>query len=66
MCHELEAAGTSGAFGGNLDDGRPSEAAVLKAIVDGPGTMPANILNGVDAQEVAAYVARVTASDGGA
>jgi mono/diheme cytochrome c family protein len=58
-CHRLTAAGTSGTFGGDLDEVRPTRQAVLQAIADGPGTMPAALLTGADAKAVAAYVARV-------
>ena len=58
-CHELDAANTTGTFGGDLDDLRPSRAEVLSAIEDGPGTMPEDIVTGRDAQVVADYVARV-------
>src|SRR5205823_5380691 len=43
-CHALDAAGTSGTFGGDLVKLRPSRSAVRRAIDDGPGTMPAAIL----------------------
>jgi mono/diheme cytochrome c family protein len=59
-CHTLAAAGTSGAVGPNLDDLRPSEATVLAAIQNGgagTGQMPANLLQGAQARQVAAAVA---------
>jgi mono/diheme cytochrome c family protein len=59
-CHTLEAAGTSGTTGPDLDSLAPDEAQVLAAIENGgagSGAMPANIVTGADAQEVAAYVA---------
>ncbi len=58
-CHRLADAGTEGVVGKSLDDVRPTRAAVLRAIVVGPGNMPADLLHGRDAQAVAAYVARV-------
>ena len=58
-CHKLAAANASGGVGKDLDQVRPTQAAVLKAIVEGPGNMPPNLLQGADAQKVAAYVARV-------
>jgi mono/diheme cytochrome c family protein len=58
-CHKLDAAGTTGSFGRDLDELKPSSAAVLMAIHEGPGTMPEDILTGNDAQVVADYVARV-------
>ena len=58
-CHRLAAANASGSVGVDLDKLRPSEAATLKAIVEGPGNMPALLLTGADAQKVARYVAHV-------
>ena len=58
-CHKLAAANASGGIGADLDKVHPTEAAVLKAVVEGPGNMPPNLLKGADAQKVAAYVARV-------
>jgi len=58
-CHRLAAAGTEGGVGADLDRARPSRAAVLQAIADGPAAMPQGLVTGVDAQAVAAYVARV-------
>jgi cytochrome c oxidase subunit 1 len=59
-CHALSAAGTSGAVGPDLDAVKPSSAQVLAAIEDGglgSGTMPAGIVSGEEAQQVADYVA---------
>jgi mono/diheme cytochrome c family protein len=61
-CHELDAANTTGTFGGDLDELKPSRAEVLSAIEDGPGTMPEDIVTGRDAQVVADYVGRVAGS----
>src|SRR5215468_3630035 len=58
-CHKLAAANASGSVGVDLDKLRPSEAAVLQAIAEGPGNMPSALLKGADAQSVAQYVARV-------
>jgi mono/diheme cytochrome c family protein len=58
-CHALKAAGTSTVIGPDLDEARPSRPEVLEAIREGRGVMPANLLRGERAQEVAAYVARV-------
>ena len=58
-CHRLAAANASGSVGADLDQVKPNEAAVLKAIVEGPGNMPPNLLKSTDAQAVARYVARV-------
>lgn len=59
-CHTLAAADTSGAIGPNLDDLQPDQAEVLAAIQNGgagSGAMPANLLAGTEAQQVAAFVA---------
>jgi mono/diheme cytochrome c family protein len=71
-CHTLEDAGTTGTIGPNLDDSavgtrvsgfEPSsfEAMVREQIAnpDPRGKMPAGIVTGQDALNVAAYVARV-------
>jgi mono/diheme cytochrome c family protein len=56
-CHVLEAAGTSGTVGPNLDDLGPDKARVLQAIASGPGAMPEGLLSGEEADAVAAFVA---------
>jgi mono/diheme cytochrome c family protein len=56
-CHTLAAAGTDGHVGPNLDTLRPSVATVLTAIENGPGVMPAGLVQGADAQAVAKTVA---------
>jgi mono/diheme cytochrome c family protein len=56
-CHTLSAAGTTGTDAPNLDDLKPDQATVQAAIQDGPGAMPANLLTGAQAQQVAAFVA---------
>lgn len=59
-CHTLEAAGTQGAIGPNLDEAQVDEAEVLAAIASGgrgSGNMPANLVTGEDAEAVAAFVA---------
>jgi mono/diheme cytochrome c family protein len=66
-CHTLEAAGTVGQIGPNLDDIAIDQAAVLRAIRTGGGShshgaggrtgnMPRNLVTGKDAQDVAAFV----------
>jgi cytochrome c6 len=55
-CHILAAADTAGVVGPNLDELRPSRQDVLDAIDSGPGAMPANLLQGPDAEEVADFV----------
>ena len=56
-CHTLAAAGTTGTDAPNLDDLMPDQATVQAAIQAGPGAMPANLLTGAQAQQVAAFVA---------
>ena len=59
-CHTLEAAGTTGQVGPDLDELQADRARVLKAIETGgtgSGTMPAGLYEGKDAQEVATFVA---------
>jgi mono/diheme cytochrome c family protein len=67
-CHTLDAAGTVGQVGPNLDDISITEADVLHAIRTGggrhakgqgpgpSGNMPANLVTGKDAQDVASFV----------
>jgi cytochrome c551 len=63
QCHTLAAAGTVGKAGPNLDELKPPKSLVLDAIVNGRargiGRMPAGLLQGKDAEDVAAFVARV-------
>lgn len=56
-CHTLKAAGAKGQVGPNLDKLRPDAALVVKTIKAGPSVMPANLLQGAQAQAVADYVA---------
>jgi mono/diheme cytochrome c family protein len=56
-CHTLKDAGTSGTFGPNLDELKPDEATVTKAIATGPGAMPDKLFGGAQAKAVASYVA---------
>jgi mono/diheme cytochrome c family protein len=59
-CHTLEAAGTSGEIGPNLDDLKPDAARVLAAIETGgtgSGQMPRDLVQGQQAERVAQFVA---------
>ena len=60
-CHTLKGAGAEGRVGPNLDQLRPPKALVLNAIqagrAQGQGQMPALLLTGPDARDVAAFVA---------
>jgi mono/diheme cytochrome c family protein len=58
-CHTLADAGTTGTFGPNLDELKPSRQLVLDAIRTGPGPMPENLLQGAQADAVATYVSSV-------
>ena len=58
-CHTLDAAGTSGTAGPDLDQLRPDAAVVQAAIENGgtgSGAMPANIVTGKRAQQIADFV----------
>jgi mono/diheme cytochrome c family protein len=74
VCHTLAAAAAVGKTGPNLDQIKPSESLVLHTVENGClqnpgsnsqetclgyGTMPADVVQGRDAQDVAAFVARV-------
>jgi mono/diheme cytochrome c family protein len=60
-CHTLAAAGTAATVGPNLDQRRPPYNLVLDAIkngrANGNGAMAADLVQGKDAQAVAAFVA---------
>jgi mono/diheme cytochrome c family protein len=62
-CHTLRGASASGRVGPNLDQLRPPQALVLNAILlgraRGNGQMPAQLLVGQDARDVATFVAAV-------
>jgi mono/diheme cytochrome c family protein len=59
-CHTLQAAGTSGEVGPNLDELEPDDATVEKQVINGGGGMPAfgkeGTLNPEEIKAVAAYV----------
>lgn len=61
-CHTLQAAGTDGSFGPNLDDLKPDQARVRDAIASGPGPMPSGLLDGAAANAVAKFVAQSAGS----
>jgi mono/diheme cytochrome c family protein len=62
-CHTLKASNAVGKVGPNLDQLHPPKGLVLDAIANGrargAGQMPAGLVDGQDAQDVAAYVAAV-------
>jgi cytochrome c551 len=63
QCHTLRAANAVGKVGPNLDQLHPPKPLVLNAIQQGrargQGQMPANLIDGQDAQEVSDFVAKV-------
>ena len=75
VCHTLAADNAVGKIGPNLDQLRPSEALILKTIANGClqqpaagdtshvclgyGTMPADIVEGRQAQDIAAFVSAI-------
>jgi mono/diheme cytochrome c family protein len=78
FCHTLAAANAIGKIGPNLDTLQPAESLVLHTIQNGclqsppsgssqtclgNGTMPANILQGQQADQVARFVARVAGKE---
>jgi mono/diheme cytochrome c family protein len=62
-CHTLRASNAVGKVGPNLDVLHPHKGLILDAIKNGrargQGQMPAGVVDGQDAQDVAAYVAAV-------
>jgi mono/diheme cytochrome c family protein len=62
-CHTLRAANAVGKVGPNLDQLRPPAALTLDAIqkgrARGQGQMPAELVTGEDARNVAAFIAKV-------
>ena len=61
-CHTLEAAGSSGTVGPNLDDAQPSFELVVDRVTNGAGAMPAfeGQLSEQEIADVAAYVVEST------
>ncbi|HEX2086143.1 MAG TPA: cytochrome c [Solirubrobacteraceae bacterium] len=63
QCHTLKAANSVGTVGPNLDELRPPERLTLDAIekgrAQGRGQMPAQLVQGEDAEKVAKFVAAV-------
>jgi mono/diheme cytochrome c family protein len=62
-CHTLEAAGTTGTIGPDLDELAPHQKEeVLDVMAEGPGGMPPDIYTGQQAEQVAEYVSDVAGS----
>jgi heme/copper-type cytochrome/quinol oxidase subunit 1 len=62
-CHTLDAAGSKGTVGPNLDDARPTVALAVDRVTHGKGAMPpfAGQLTAAQIRQVAAFVAGSTA-----
>lgn len=61
LCHTLEAAGATGEIGPSLNDLKPDEDRVLKALKNGIGQMPAfSSLTEEQMQTLAKYVAKAS------
>jgi mono/diheme cytochrome c family protein len=78
VCHTLAAANANGKVGPNLDQLRPPQGLVVNTIINGCvqnppsgssqsclgyGTMPAGVLQGKQAEEVGAFVAKVAGKE---
>ena len=78
LCHTLAAANAVGKVGPNLDTIQPTEQLVLHTIMYGclqnppsgsqeaclgEGTMPADVVQGVDATDVAKFVSKVAGNE---
>jgi cytochrome c6 len=61
-CHTLEAAGSSGTVGPNLDEAKPDVGLVIDRVTNGAGAMPSfkGQLDDKQIQDVAAYVVAST------
>ena len=61
-CHTLEAAGSGGQVGPNLDDAKPDAALVVDRVTNGMGAMPSfeGQLDEKQIQDVAAFVVQST------
>jgi cbb3-type cytochrome c oxidase subunit III len=60
-CHTLDAAGTSGNVGPNLDDAKPSKGLVVDRVTNGKGAMPA-FKDSYSAEQIAAVADFLVAS----
>ena len=63
-CHTLEAAGTSGTVGPNLDDSKPDKELVIDRVTNGQGAMPA-FKDSYSPEQIEAVADYVVASTGG-
>jgi mono/diheme cytochrome c family protein len=62
-CHVLEAAGTSGTVGPNLDDSQPPKELVIERVTNGMGAMPA-FKDSYSAEQIEAVADYVVANAG--
>ena len=64
MCHTLKAAGAAGAIGPNLDELKPDEQRVARAMKNGIGLMPPYAgLSDRELQALAQYVSKVAGAN---
>ncbi len=63
-CHTLEAAGSSGTIGPNLDDSKPPRELVIERVTNGMGAMP-SFSGSYSDEQIAAVADYVVASTGG-
>ena len=63
-CHTLEAAGSSGTIGPNMDETQPDHALVVDRVTNGQGAMP-SFADRLDEQQINDVAAYVVASTGG-
>jgi len=63
-CHTLEAAGSSGNVGPNLDESKPSKELLIERVTNGQGAMPA-FADSYSPDEIAAVADYVVAAIGG-
>ena len=63
-CHALEAAGTTGTVGPNLDDSKPDKELVVDRVTNGRGAMPA-FKDQYSAEQIEAVADYVVSSTGG-
>jgi mono/diheme cytochrome c family protein len=63
-CHTLDAAGTSGSVGPNLDDAKPPKELVIERVTNGQGAMP-SFKDQYSPEQIAAVADYVVASTGG-
>ncbi len=64
LCHALGDAQAVGTLGPDLDQLRPTAERVRRQVRTGGGAMPPNIVEGQQAEDVAAYVAEVAGRAG--